>query len=486
MDSVLCVLPESDVFDDDQIVPDCSLPPKSTEFNSESSAHSEAPQNKSELDAYLCKSEWLRQLPECQKPRRESASLVDEYFEEDKDVKFRFGHRHTYHPHHYYPYHQNSHFKFNKMNTHHNNNNNHQQQQQQQQQTGIHGLMNDDDVFLKPVIPPLPQINNSISLPPTNNMDGNVELKSPGLFIWEDIASSICKLDPDNGEMIDFQPITIKTEVSDTLSPCPYSSPVAAVPNISDTIIKRECNQMDSNLLVQIDRNCVQQQQQYHQNANVRLVPTYQQPQQQQQQSNTQQAINGHTAYKFTTLGPQFMSASRVYMPPTPPNSEPGSPSTDTFAVTSAIGPRQTPPPPYSVSNVPSTNLSVSNTITNQQLHQTSPTQQQPSLAGVKYNRRNNPELEKRRIHKCDYLDCKKVYTKSSHLKAHQRIHTGEKPYRCHWPECQWRFARSDELTRHYRKHTGAKPFKCHVCDRSFARSDHLALHMKRHQPKHK
>uniref|UniRef100_A0A8C9ZRE3 Sp4 transcription factor n=1 Tax=Sander lucioperca TaxID=283035 RepID=A0A8C9ZRE3_SANLU len=86
---------------------------------------------------------------------------------------------------------------------------------------------------------------------------------------------------------------------------------------------------------------------------------------------------------------------------------------------------------------------------------------------------RNSGDPTKKKQHICHMEGCGKVYGKTSHLRAHLRWHTGERP-----------FTRSDELQRHRRTHTGEKRFECPECSKRFMRSDHLSKHIKTHQNK--
>ncbi len=86
---------------------------------------------------------------------------------------------------------------------------------------------------------------------------------------------------------------------------------------------------------------------------------------------------------------------------------------------------------------------------------------------------------------------CGKVFSKSSSLTQHHRIHSEERPFKCML--CERTFRQSGNLTKHIKSHktahlrwnrnTNEKPFKCTFrgCDKSFTAKSSLQNHTKTH-----
>ncbi|KAF8856547.1 hypothetical protein BDZ45DRAFT_548485, partial [Acephala macrosclerotiorum] len=81
---------------------------------------------------------------------------------------------------------------------------------------------------------------------------------------------------------------------------------------------------------------------------------------------------------------------------------------------------------------------------------------------------------------------CGERFTRSTTLREHTRIHSGDRPFEC--SECGKKFPRSKDRNRHQALHSGGKTYLCGTgewcqstwgCGREFAREDQLAAHLR-------
>ncbi|XP_016420579.1 zinc finger protein 90-like isoform X3 [Sinocyclocheilus rhinocerous] len=98
-------------------------------------------------------------------------------------------------------------------------------------------------------------------------------------------------------------------------------------------------------------------------------------------------------------------------------------------------------------------------------------TQPGASLAGLQLPK--HMEKGRRKSYVCKY--CGKAFPGLSNVVAHQRVHTGERPFKC--DTCGKLFTEAGNLKKHQRVHTGEKPFVCPRCGKRFAWICNLKTH---------
>ncbi|XP_051758492.1 zinc finger protein 37 isoform X2 [Ctenopharyngodon idella] len=93
------------------------------------------------------------------------------------------------------------------------------------------------------------------------------------------------------------------------------------------------------------------------------------------------------------------------------------------------------------------------------------------SFAGLQLPK--HMDKARRKSYVCKY--CGKAFTGLSNVVAHQRVHTGERPFKC--DTCGKLFTEAGNLKKHQRVHTGEKPFICSRCGKRFAWICNLKTH---------